>query len=578
MHALKLLGQQLGKIWSQLGINQRVTIIISGLAVMIALGGLVFWSSRPNYALLYSRLDPEEAGKVVTELEEMKIPNRFGAGGSSIYVAQGEVYRARMQLATKGLPKATGVGFEIFDKPAFGMSDFIQQANYLRAVQGELQRTIAQIDGVESARVMIVKPESRLLVDPQKKTTASVFVKLRSSGSLDSQAVNAIRFLVANSVEGLKANQVSVVDSSGSVLSEVGEEGSINSISSGQFAARQRIEKYLKGKVKDMLEGFLGPNQVVVSVSAEIDNESITKTDEYYPKDGSVARSQTVRNETTDSLTPQPGGVPGTPINTSVDTNALASAMVNNRTTKNDTTDEFALSFSKTNLVRTAGNVKRVAASVFVNSSDDPSITNRFDELKSAVMNALGLEILAGDLADAPDALQVSLAFFEFSKKHEVELSIRLEAEEKTDMMWKVGRSSLYVLLGLAALIGFWRLVNNSSEELLPTGIPVGQLIGGQLVYEAPSMGQGMGMAMSSGVVQASPEQRIEEIMPEDEDVEELQAAKSKMVMDFGLGQQAPERITIEVLKQLIRENPIKMSQAARTWMARKASEGDNLS
>lgn len=578
MHAIKLLGQQLGKIWRQLGINQRVTIIISGLAVMVALGGLVFWSSRPNYALLYSRLDPEEAGKVVTELEEMKIPNRFGAGGSSIYVAQGEVYRARMQLATKGLPKATGVGFEIFDKPAFGMSDFIQQANYLRAVQGELQRTIAQIDGVESARVMIVKPESRLLVDPQKKTTASVFVKLRSSGSLDAQAVNAIRFLVANSVEGLKANQVSVVDSAGSVLSEVGEEGSLNSMSSSQFAARQRIEKYLKDKVKDMLEGFLGPNQVVVSVSAEINNESITKTDEYYDPKGQVARSTTLRDETTDSLTPQPGGVPGTPINTSVDTNALASAMVNNRTTKKDTTDEYALSFSKTNLVRTAGNVKRVTASVFVNSSDDPNITNRVDELKSAVVNALGLVIPDGDLAGAPE---VSLAFFEFSKKHEVELSMKLDAEEKTDMMWKVGRSSLYVLLGLAALIGFWRLVKNSSEELLPTGIPVGQLIGGQLVYEAPSvgMGMGMGMAMSSGVVQASQEQRIEGIMPEDEDVEELQAAKSKMVMDFGLGQQAPERITIEVLKQLIRENPIKMSQAARTWMARKtSSEGDNFS
>ena len=170
----------------------------------------------------------------------------------------------------------------------------------------------------------------------------------------------------------------------------------------------------------------------------------------------------------------------------------------------------------------------------------------------------------------------MAMSFVGFSTKEESELKLQMDNDEKTELMWRVGKNATYVLLGLTALIGFWRLVKNSSEELLPTGIPVGQLIGGQLVYEAPTMAPGM--AMSSGVVQRSPDQRIAEIMPEDEDVEELQAAKSKMVMDFGLGQQAPERITIEVLKQLIRENPAKMSQAARTWMARKARPDDNES
>ena len=578
MHAIKLLGQQLGKIWNQLGINQRVTIVISGLGVLVGLAVLVVWSSRPNYSLLYGRLDPSEAGNIMTELEEQNIPSRLGAAGSSIYVPQSFVHKARMQLATKGLPKESGIGFEIFDKPAFGMSDFIQQANYLRAVQGELARTISQIDGIEMTRVMIVKPESRLLVDPDKKTTASVFIKLRSSGAIDSGAVNAIRFLVANSVEGLKASGVTVVDNGGNVLSEAGEEGSLFSMSTSQFAARQRIEKYLESKIKNHLEGFLGPDTVSASVAAELNNETITKTDEIYDPLAKAISNETVRDESTTSESPQPAGVPGTPINTLVDTNATAFTSINNQTTSKDTTTEYAVSLSKTNLVRTAGNIKRLSASVFVDSTANPGLTNiaRIDELKRAVINVLGVETLD----QLQNVTEVTLTPIAFNTAHSIKLEMEMQEDEKTALMWNVGRSALYVVLGLAALVGFWRLVKNSSEELLPTGIPVGQLIGGQLVYEAPQAAPGMGgmgMGMSSGVVQASHEQRVDEIMPEGEDVEELQAAKSKMVMDFGLGQQAPERITIEVLKQLIRENPAKMSQAARTWMSRKSAEGDSF-
>ena len=166
MQALKLLGQQLSKIWHQLGINQKVVITLSGLAVVAGLAGLVYWSSRPDLGLLYGRLDPSEAGRIMQELEELKVPHQPGASGSSIYVARDQVHTLRMKLALKGLPKQEGVGFEIFDKPSFGMSDFMQQANYKRALEGELARTIGQFDGVEAARVMIVKPESRLLIDP----------------------------------------------------------------------------------------------------------------------------------------------------------------------------------------------------------------------------------------------------------------------------------------------------------------------------------------------------------------------------------------------------------------------------
>ncbi|MBI4659596.1 MAG: flagellar M-ring protein FliF [Verrucomicrobia bacterium] len=583
MQALKVLGQQLSKIWIQLGLNQRVIIVLSGIAVFAGLAGLVYWSSRPSYTLLYGSLDLMEAGKITTELDQMKIPYQAKAGGTAIYVPQGQVPNVRAQLALKGMPKAEGVGFEIFDKPAFGMSDFVQQVNYMRALEGELARTIAKFNGIDQAWVKITKPESRLLVDPQKKATAAVFVKLRGNFQIEQTTVNAIRFLVAGSVEGLRANSVTVSDNSGNVLSETAEDGSLQALSSSQLSLKRGIEKYLADKVLRHLEGFLGPNQALVTVAAEINHESLQKTDEYYDPNKKVERTTNTRDEKTDSTSPQPGGVPGTTTNANVDTNAPAFLVMTNSVHKKDETTEYAISMSRTNLTRLAGGISRISASVTVNTNNNPvfaispNSTNQLEQLDAIrndltqmVANALGPE-LGSDVRTAPN---VKVTLLGFNREHDLRIEQKIDKEQRTELYWTIGRGVLYAVLGLAALIGFWRLVRSSSEELLPTGIPVGQLVGGQLVYEAPV---GVpGMALPTGVAQAVAEQqRVEDILPEEQEVEELQAAKSKLVMDFGLGQQAPERITIEVLKQLIRENPAKMSQAARGWLSRKIQETD---
>src|SRR2546426_2291189 len=135
-HLLQLARQLLG-VWKQLGLNQRISVAMGALVVVAALLSLAFWSSRVDYALLYGKLDETEAGKVISVLEESKVPHKAGQGGSAIYVPADKVHLMRMQLASKGLPRGDGVGFEVFDKPNFGISDFIQRANYLRALQGE---------------------------------------------------------------------------------------------------------------------------------------------------------------------------------------------------------------------------------------------------------------------------------------------------------------------------------------------------------------------------------------------------------------------------------------------------------
>src|SRR5271157_529336 len=225
-------GAQLRDIWKQLGAAQRLSVASATFVLLAGLGSLVFWSSRADYSLLYGRLSDGEAAKVIAALDDAKVPFKIGAAGSAILVPAEKVHVVRMQLAGKGIPRSgDGVGFEIFDKPNFGISDFVQRANYIRALQGELARTIAQLDEVESARVMVVMPENRLLMDKDKHPTASVFVRLRSSGQMAPQTVSSIRFLVANSVEGLKPHFVSIVDSQGNVLSENVENDSMVGLS-----------------------------------------------------------------------------------------------------------------------------------------------------------------------------------------------------------------------------------------------------------------------------------------------------------------------------------------------------------
>src|SRR5580658_7666926 len=348
---LTQLGQHLLAIWKQLGINQRVSIVLATVVVLAGLGTMALWSGRPDLSLLYGKLDEGEASKVIAALDEAKVP--YQVRGNSIFVPADKVYQVRMQMAGKGIPRGEGVGFEIFDKANFGISDFVQRANYTRAVQGELARTISQLDQIESARVMIVMPENRLLIDNARKPTASVFVHVRGNAQLPASAVNSIRFLVANSVEGLQVNNVSVVDNLGDVLSENEESDSVAGLSNNQLTARRNFEQYLTKKAQGMLEQVLGAGQAVVRVSTDLNWDTITRTEEKYDPDGQVVRISTINDEITDSSLPNGGGAPGATANSAeTNTNAVASAPANrSHTTKKVTNNQYEINKMTSTLV-----------------------------------------------------------------------------------------------------------------------------------------------------------------------------------------------------------------------------------
>jgi flagellar M-ring protein FliF len=531
---LSKLGAQLRDIWKQLGPSQRVSIVSATLVLVAGLLALAFWSSRPDYALLYGRLSESESAKVIAALDDAKVPYKIGGGGGSILVPSDKVYLLRMQLAGRGIPQGDGVGFEIFDKPNFGISDFVQRANYIRAVQGELARTISQLDEVDSARVMIVLPENRLLLDKDKHPTASVFVRVRGNTQLQPQAINSIRFLVANSVEGLKPNNISVVDNLGNVLSENSENDSLTGLTSTQLTARRNLEQYLGKKAQDMLEKVLGPGQAIVRVSAEINFDTVTRTEEKFDPDGQVIRSQTKNDENNDSTTSGSTlGPTGISANTTPETNVVsqsAAAPVNStRNRKTTSTVEYEVGKSVSNVLQAAGDIKKLSAAVTIAAHFDgqgadrklaPRSAEDIEKLRHIVESAVGIETGAGNTRGD----RITLEEMPFNDQFAADMARELDQQQKHQLWWDLARNAAYPALGVVALIVLIVIFKRTPVQEIPLGVPVGRLVGQQA--GAPGTGPG----------------------------------------DWSREAQ-PGVVTVDVLNRLVKENPGNMTQAIRDWL-----------
>lgn len=529
---VKLL-QQFQEVWKQLGANQRVSVALATLVFLAGIVGVTVWSSRTDYGLLYGKLSDSEASKVIAALDDAKIPYKIGSGGSSILVPAEKVHMVRMQLAGKGIPRGDGVGFEIFDKPNFGISDFVQRANYIRALQGELARTIQQIDEIDSARVMVVLPENRLLIDKDKHPTASVFIRLRGNGQLQPQAVNSIRFLVANAVEGLKPNFVSVVDNQGNVLSENTENDSLFGLTASQLDARRNQELYLAKKAEGMLEKVLGPGQAIVRVSAEINFDTTERTEDKYDPDGQVPKQVTKDDSNEDSITANNNEAAGVTANTpgATSTNAPGGPMTTTKNKKTTATTEYDNSKTRTTVTQVAGGIKRLSAAVTVAQQvkmtgttrelvkRDPAELKKIEGIARAV---LGIDATRGD--------EISVEEMPFNDQFATEVTRNLETQEKRDLWWSVGKNVAYPALALGILFLFVRTFKRTSSEEIPLGVPVGR----------------MGAHLGNGNGHGNGHQ-----------------------FELGNGENGNDVVTVEVLNQLIKENPQNMTQAIRSWLNR---------
>src|SRR5579884_2125 len=218
MQFLRQLIDQFRQLWRGMSLWRRIGLTTLTAACIAAIIGVGIWASQPDYRVLYSGLSAEDAGAITAKLQTQGVAFRLSAGGTTIQVPAEQVQQLRLDLAVEGLPSHSGKGFEIFDDAPLGMTPFMQQVNYSRALQAELSRTIMQLDPVAQARVHIVRPDPTPFIRDQKPTTASVMLKLKPGATLSHAMANGIVALVARSVEGLTPDNITLVDTNGHVL------------------------------------------------------------------------------------------------------------------------------------------------------------------------------------------------------------------------------------------------------------------------------------------------------------------------------------------------------------------------
>ena len=251
-----------------------------GVAGCVGLAAILWWAYQPEYRVLYAGLSAEESGAITSKLQAKAVPFKLAAGGTTILVPIDQAMQVHLDLTAEGVAGSTkiGKGLDLFDQPMIGATPFNQHVNFLRAQQGELARTIMQIDPILYARVHIVRPEPSPFIRDQKPTTASVMVKLKPGATLDRNTVDGIAALVAGSVEGLAKDNVKIADSTGRLLSK--QTDSDNGMIGTIVDQKREIEQYLSIEAERMLAKALGPGRAVVVVRAELDNKTMREKKE----------------------------------------------------------------------------------------------------------------------------------------------------------------------------------------------------------------------------------------------------------------------------------------------------------
>ena len=374
MEALRQIISQLKATFLNLSRGKQITLLTLILGSFAGFIFLISWSGKSEFHPLYSNLNPEDAGIILNKLKEQKIQYRLASNGSTIMIPQEHVYETRMSMASDGLPRGSGIGFEIFNETKLGMTEFAQNVNYQRALQGELSRTINRIGEIESSRVHIVLPEKSLFVEEEEPATASVILQVQAGKWLNQNQINGIVHLVSSSVARLSPDAVTIVDQSGKMLAGEKKDSTFGSLSSNQLEYQARVEKGLENRIRTMLESALGEDKAIVRLSCSFDFKSQEKTEELYLPDNRVVRSEQalIESSATPDLAPQ--GVPG--IRSNIPGDGVAGEQ--NRATarnsmfeKNDRTVNYEIGKVISHIKEPVGEMTRVSIAVLVDGTYD---------------------------------------------------------------------------------------------------------------------------------------------------------------------------------------------------------------
>ncbi|ODB95130.1 flagellar M-ring protein FliF [Candidatus Thiodiazotropha endoloripes] len=361
--------------WHNTGITKKSGLLVGVVFIVLLSSFAIWWLLQGKQGVLFNDLEHSDAAAVVSELEKMKINYKLGGDGSKILVPQDQLHEIRLKLLGNGLPLSGGVGFELFDKAEFGMTEFAQRINFQRAMQGELSRTITSLKEVKFARVHLVMPEASLFQKDKSKSSASITIFLKPGANLESSQIEGIQRLVSASVPSLAANDVTIVDQYGKTLSIVSGDDNPSTAMTSRLQKKIEVEKYLTEKSVRLLEKTFGPGKAIVSVDVTLDfDQSKITLEEVLPgstNNGSILRKRESRKQ---------------PLKKSSKQKSVGEI---------DTEIEYRHGRSVEQIVSTPGNIQRLSIGVLVPKNSSQTV---IQQVKDLVSMSVGLDSLRGDV------------------------------------------------------------------------------------------------------------------------------------------------------------------------------------
>lgn len=387
------------EIWRNIGVAQKVSILLIGFLAVGATGLIIFLGSRPDWQILYSNMDRETAAKVCDIVKDEGVEVKLTDGGRTVMVPAKKVYPLRLKVASEGVPvNKTGVGLEIFDEMKLGLTDKQQQVAYQRALQGELQRMITQMPGVVSCQVMLTMPKKQVFRRENSQPSASIMVVMSGGLRLSPRQINSIRYMVASAIEGMSPQKVTITDNQGNLLVKEVEEGEDGMpISSQQIELQNHMESALKRKAEAILEPIVGVGNVVAMVSCDVDFNRVDRVQEQYEPEKAVVVQEKIITEDQSKQGDTNGGKAGTASNmVSVANPGGASETEGSLSKQQKQIAERFYKVPKTVEKTTdgGGKIKRLTVAVSIaKKKDGSSWGSEKDKFKALVIEAVGAKV-----------------------------------------------------------------------------------------------------------------------------------------------------------------------------------------
>jgi flagellar M-ring protein FliF len=458
------------------------TIILSvGAAITIAIMvGVWMWSQAPDYRVLFSNFNDRDGGAIVASLQQLNIPYKYSEGGSAILVPADQVHDVRLKLASQGLPKGGNVGFELMENQKLGISQFLEQVNFQRALEGELARSIQAVSAVQTARVHLAIPKASVFIREQQKPTASVLLNLYPSRVLDQQQVSAILHLVASSIPELSAKNVTIVDQNGNLLSDPSKQVANNNLDPSQLKYVQEFQQSVVKKIESIISPIVGLQNVRAEASADIDFSRSEQAAESY-RPNSPPEASSIRSQQTSESYGKPAeasGVPGALSNqppvpatapiTAANTTAANTTAAATGLTQKDSTLNFEVDKTIRYTQQAMGGLKRLSVAVVVNYKTEvdksgKTITRPLTDIEKTQITDLAREAM-GFNKERGDTLNVVNSPFAAPEKVNAE---DIPLWKQADVLQTVKEIGKYIVGGLLLLYLFFGYLKPTLNKLM---------------------------------------------------------------------------------------------------------------